>query len=276
MSIGSASLRAWLEAPRARPLLLGPSLREVFGPDGAWGEGEASLALALRRSADAIVDLQRAVVDAGVDIVVAPTAGTTAPALQATGQAYRAAALTAAAVDLTRDAVLAAGRPALVVGEVPALSGPRGRAEAHTHVERLLTSAIDGLLVLGDDLDSMREIVALAAEHRLPTVVEVAPAQVRGAAILGATVVVVRGEDAEALDRALDAARQVSPALPIGARMLAPADAADREGAQLAIAAAWSVLGTRPLAIVGVGGRAALGALPALADLSRVSRNSVA
>lgn len=270
MSTGSASLRARLDAARARPLLVGPSLSDIV-----LDEGESSLAFALRRAASSVVDRQRAIVDLGADLVLAPTSVTTAPALHATGQAYRAAALTAAAVDLTRDAVLAAGRPALVIGEVPTWAGVRGRTEAQTHVERLLTSAVDGLISLGDDLDTIRDVCVRGAEHRLPVIVEVSPAAALAAASVGATAVVIRDGDPAVLAGAVERVRAEAPGLPLGARLVVDCAPEEREHAQLAVAHAWSLLGTASLSLVGVGGRAALSALPAVVELSRASRTSL-
>ena len=256
-----ASLREWLRSPHDRPLLLGPSLSEIYHDD---------LSVALRRAADAIVDLQRGVVEAGADLVVAPTAGTTAPALHATGQAYRAAALTAAAVDLTRDGALAARRPASVLGEVPARSGSRAKIEARTHVERLATSAVDGLLVLVDDTGAAQDILDAAASHRLPTLVEVDHALAPEIAQASASVIIVRGSDPELVAAAIGALRVRFPSTPLGARLLAP----DRDP-QLAVAHAWAIFAELSLAIIGIGGAKALDALPALADLSRAPRASI-
>ncbi len=267
-----ASLREWMRGPRERPLLLGPSLLDVYPKSEPGEDAAGALATALRRSADAIVNIQRSVVDAGAELVVAPTAGTTAPALHATGQAYRAAALTAAAVDLTRDGVLAAGRNAAVVGEVPALEGPRARAEAITHVERLATSAIDGVLILAKDPQTTREVINRAAEHRLPTLVEVdiEHAAVLAAAMPAGSVMIVRGDDPERIAATIAEVRVTAPTIAVGARFITP------EGdAQLAIARAWSSFAELSLAVIGVAGHSALTALPALVDLSRAPRVSV-
>jgi hypothetical protein len=271
MSAAFASLREWMRGPRERPLLLGPSLLDVY-PPGIEDDAAGALATALRRSADAIVSLQRSVVDAGAELIVAPTAGTTAPALHATGQAYRAAALTAAAVDLTRDGVLAAGRAAAVIGEVPALEGARARAEALTHIERLATSAIDGVLILADDPHTTRDVIDRAAEHRLPILVEID--HNRTSTLTGpmpqGLAIIVRGNDPEKIVNAIVALRRTSPTTPIGARFIAP----DND-AQLAVARAWSLFAGLSLAVVGVGGHASLVGLPALVDLSRAPRASV-
>ncbi len=262
MSGAFASLREWLRSPRERPLLLGPSLEDVYPDD---------LAVALRRAADSIVGLQRSIVDAGAELVVAPTAGTTAPALHATGQAYRAAALTAAAVDLTRDGVLAAGRSAAVLGEMRALPGNRARLEARTHVERLATSAIDGVLVLADDEAATRDIVAAASEHHLPTLVDIDAARIAEiAAVSTASAIVVRGDDPERIASAVEELRVRLPSTPLGARFIAPP-----HDAQLAAARAWGVLADLSLAIVGVSGNNALDALVALVDLARAPRASL-
>lgn len=261
-----------MRGPRERPLLLGPSLLDVYASAEPGEDAAGALATALRRSADAIVNLQRSVVDAGAELIVAPTAGTTAPALHATGQAYRAAALTAAAVDLTRDGVLAAGRSAAVVGEVPALEGSRARAEAFTHVERLATSAIDGLIILAQDPQTTREVIDRAAEHRLPTFVEI---DVEHAAALApvmpaGSTLIVRGDDPERIVAAIADVRRASATISVGARFVAP-----EVDAQLAIARAWALFAELSLAVIGVAGHGALTALPALVDLSRAPRVSV-
>lgn len=262
MSGAFASLREWLRSPRERPLLLGPSLEDLYPDD---------LAVALRRAADSIVGLQRSVVDAGAELVVAPTAGTTAPALHATGQAYRAAALTAAAVDLSRDGVLAAGRSAAVIGEVRALAGNRARLEARTHVERLATSAIDAVLVLADDESATRELVAAAGEHHLPTLIDVDAARSSELdASTAASAIVVRGDDPERIAAAIEELRARLPSTPLGARFVAPT-----HDAQLAVAAAWGVFAGLSLSIVGVSGNNALDALVALVDLARAPRASL-
>lgn len=262
------SLREWLRSPHDRPLLLGPSLRDVYPDD---------LAVALRRSADAIIQVQRSIVEAGAELVVAPTAGTTAPALHATGQAYRAAAMTAAAVDLTRDGALAARRPALVLGEVPAVSGARARSEARTHVERLATSAVDGLLVLAEDTGATNAILDAAAAHRLPVLIEIECALAPELTVQGTSVIVVRGEDPDRIAEALRELRARLPSTPLGARIVAPQ--VTEELAQLAIAHAWETLTNSSLAmtlaVIGVAGGAALTALPALADLTRAPRASI-
>jgi hypothetical protein len=271
MSAAFASLREWLREPRERPLLLGPSLRDIYpvGPDDE--DAAAALATALRRSADAIVNLQRSVVDAGAELIVAPTSGTTAPALHATGQAYRAAALTAAAVDLTRDGVLAAGRVAAIVGEVPALEGARARAEAFTHIERLATSAIDGLLVLAHDPQTTREVIDRATEHRLPALIEVDHDRLHlVSAVPRGSALVIRGDEPEKIVRAITEVRRTSPTTAVGARLIAP-----NVDAQLAIAHAWASFAELSLSMIGVAGSAALSALPALVDLSRAPRVSV-
>lgn len=239
--------------------MLGPSLVDLYE------EGPSALGLALRRDASAVVAQQRAIVEAGAELVLAPTASTTAPALHATGQAYRAAALTALAIDLTRDAVLAAGGRALCLGELPQLPGRR--SEMHLHLERLATSGADGLLLTGDDPDALRDLAARALQHLLPVLVELPPHMADLASSLGASAVVFRDADPESLARAIDAVRSFAPTLPLGARIELELPADDRERAQLAVARAWSLLAPRAITLVGVSGPTALAALPALAEL---------
>lgn len=271
------SLRVRLRggAPGARgPLVIGPSLIDVHGSSAHAPDPGQALALALRRNADAIVGLQRDLVEAGADLLLAPTACTTAPALHATGQAYRAAALTAAAVDLTRDAALAAGGRAAVVGEVPALPGPRARAEAITHVERLATSAIDAVLVLDDDDETARDAVRAAIDHRLPVIVEVDASRAEAAAAAFDAralpdVVLVRADAPDAAVAAVGLLRAACPGAALGVRWRVAGD--DPQGAVLS---AWSALASLGLAVVGAGGPQASRALLALTDLAHATRPS--
>ncbi len=242
--------------------------RSVLGPSPVdlFGGGADALAVALRRCPEDLATLQRDLIRTGVDILLAPTGATTAPALHRTGQAYRAAALTAAAVEISRDAVAATpklGGP-WVFGEVPALPGARDLEEALTHVERLVTSAIDGVWVDAIDSDTTRAVLRSAAAHRLPAVVEVDEERLELAEVLGQepiALIVVRGAVPHALETALAALRVRFEHVPFGARLAPAATLAASDAA--AIVQAWWALPHDGLVALGVGGAHAQTALGA-------------
>jgi len=249
-------------ASAGRPLLLSPSVVASGG--------------ALRGAADALVAAQRAIVEAGVDLVVAPTSETTAPALHRSGQAYRAAALTAAAIDLSRDAIFAARRSAWVLGEIDADAGPKAMAEARTHVERLATSAVDGMLVRARDPEATSAIVRGAQAHALPVVVELAVdaiGSIVSSDLAPPAVLLVRGEDVPRLRGALAAIRTITPNFLLGMRLVVPDD---RDRAQVFVAEAWDEIAHEGLAVLGVDGAHAGLATRALVDLVRADRLSLA
>ena len=301
MSARPPSLRDRLRGGSTRPMLLGPSPVDVV--DGVLGSGPSALVDALRRAADAVIALQRRILDAGAELVVAPTAETTAPALHQSGQAYRAAALTAAAVDLTRDAAFAARTQAAVIGEVVASGGARARAEARTHVERLATSAIDAVLVWGDDPEGLLDVARAAAAHGLPTLLQIAVASEGGplgadpvatldrTGVLGAlagieaaapAVLVVTTAELELACATLTRLRTRHPRLSLGVRLAIddghsnePNEPAKQASAQLAAAAAWGALAPFGLSVIGVRGPSSLVVLPVLADLVSAERASL-
>lgn len=245
----------------ARTLILGPGATSVLADPGG-------LVAALRRAAAELVAAQRSIVEAGADLIIAPTAHTTAPALHVSGQAYRAAALTAAAVDLSRDGAYAAGRNAWVLGEVEAMAPTKARAEARTHVERLATSAVDGVLVRSRDHDAMIEVARVVQSHGLPAIVEVDPSGVEpivASGVAPGSALVVRGSDVLEIRRALGRARTIPWDFPLGVRLVAPHE---RDRVQVFVAEAWEHLAGEALALVGVDDGAALPALRAIVDLA--------
>ncbi|GAC1543732.1 MAG: hypothetical protein NVS3B10_31660 [Polyangiales bacterium] len=267
------------DAARAgRPLLLGPDVA-TQRPEGA-----APIAGALRHAAHELVATARAIVDAGAELVLAPTTHTTAPALHRPGQAYRAAALTATAVDLTRDAVFAARTAAAVLGAIDADAGGKARQESRTHVERLVTSAIDGVLLHARDLEATLDLLRTSAEHGVPALVELPPADARRfaaalstlAASPAVAVLVVRSADVGLLRDALAPLRAQAEAsegrLTLGARLVT---AGDPVQAQREAAAAWQELAALGTCVLGVDGPASLAALRALAELVRGDRLSL-
>ena len=277
---------AALGASPTRPLMLGPSCLELLGSSSlatsrsatserAGGEGaHGAIAHAIRRAGHEVIAHQRRVVEAGADLIVAPTAATTAIALHASGQAYRAAALTAAAVDLTRDAVLAASARASVLGEVLLQAGARAHAEARVHLDRLATSAVDGLLFDCADAPTrdgaLGELLAASAALGLAALVEIDANEVDridGALVAAPHVaLLLRGGDPALLATAIARVREAHPRVILGARVVV--SHRDDADAQLAAAAAWDTLAALGLAVVGVRGDGALAALRALGDLA--------
>jgi hypothetical protein len=262
--LAAASIGREAGAVRA-PIVLGPSLTDVLQDDGE------ALANALRRRADVVIATQRAIATAGAEIVLAPTACTTAPALHATGQAYRAAALTAVAVDLSRDGVLAARSNAYVVGEVPAKSSARWENEARTHVERLAGAGADGVLAIVESARTARIVAETATSHGLPAIAEVDVARLNELAssfdgLFAA--IVVRCDKVEEIAAALEKVRAHSPC--VGARVMVSG-----ENAQLVAAHAWGEMASLEVSFLAVGGSAALTTLPALVDLARAPRVTI-
>jgi len=264
----TAALRERLRGAGPGPLLIGPGAADVFeGEPGDEADPSSGVVRALRRAAHAIVEIQRQIVDAGADLVVAPTAATTAPSLHQSGQAYRAAALTAAAVDLTRDAVLASRRDSAVLGEIDAEGSQRSRAESRLHVERLATYEIDGILVRATDPTAGREVIDIAAGHGIPTLLEIDHTAAQKLVDASwSSLIIVRGPDGESIARALAVLSPRFPGLPFGARIVR--NETDPKKVQEAIATAWATLAALGLSVVGVGGRAGISALHALRDMT--------
>jgi hypothetical protein len=252
------------------PLVLGGSPLELLGAHPGEPPAEV-LPRILRHSPERLVEVQRAIADAGADLLVAPTAGTSAAGLRTTGFAYRAAALTGAAVELTRDAALASRRRAALVGELDLLDGDaRAGAEGRTHVERLAVANVDAVLILADDLGRAAAIAEIARASRIGAIVEIAVEALTGragaaSAATACGCVVVRGIDPEAIGAAIKRLRRECPEVRFGARLMATSDAI---ATQLAAQAAWGVLAPLGLALLGAVGAQALAGQRALVELA--------
>jgi hypothetical protein len=146
----------------------------------------------------------------------------------------------------------------------------RARVESRTHVERLATSAVDGLLVLVEDTGAANDVVDAGSDHKLPTLIEIDQALAPHLIGVNASAIIVRGDDPERVAQTILDLRSRLPSTPLGARILAPA-----VDPQLSIARAWGILASLSLAVIGVAGPSSLEALPALADLSRAPRASI-
>jgi hypothetical protein len=253
------------------PLVLGSSPLDLLAAQP--GELPAELLpRILRHAPERLVEAQRAIADAGADLLVAPTARTSAAGLRTTGFAYRAAALTGSAVELTRDAALASPRHAALIGEVEQLDDDaRTAAESPTHIERLAVANVDAVLILAVDLAGAAALAALAQASRIGALVEIAAEAIAGSAgavgaLSASACIIVRGNDPEALAAALVRLRRECSEVRLGARLITDDDAV---ATRLAAQAAWAVLAPLGLALLGAVGPQALAGQRALAELTR-------
>lgn len=147
-----SAVEALLARRDARPILLGADPLASLGAQGvdvAVSDERGALGRLLRDAPTVVSDLYARELTAGVDVLTALTEGTTAPALGRVGMAFRAAALTRAAVELADNARKAAPRPVLLAG-VLALSRSLGEArrdeELELHAARLATAGCELIL----------------------------------------------------------------------------------------------------------------------------------
>lgn len=256
------------------PLVLGSSPLDLLA--ALPGElPEQVLPRVLRHAPERLVEAQRAIAEAGADLLVAPTARTSAAGLRTTGFAYRAAALTGAAVELTRDAALASRRRAALVGEIELIDGDeRTGAESPTHAERLAVANVDALLILAGDLQRAARLAEMAEASRIGALVEIGVEALAGAAdatdatgaVASCGCVIVRGRDPDAIAAAIVRLRRECAEVRFGARLITDHDAM---AAQLAAQAAWGVLAPLGLALLGAVGAQALAGQRALVELTR-------
>lgn len=144
------SLASRTRPPGGGPLLFGVDPRAALGGELSSSERRAPGVLARTRP-DAVIRLHEAEIEAGADVLLALTADTTSRALHDLGMAFRAAAITGAAVDLAIDAADRADR-SVAVGAV--LGGPwvsrladdRLAEEVAVHAARLVTAGA-GMIV---------------------------------------------------------------------------------------------------------------------------------
>jgi hypothetical protein len=253
------------------PLVLGSSPLDLLAAQPGELPAEI-LPRILRHAPERLVEAQRAIADAGADLLVAPTARTSAAGLRTTGFAYRAAALTGSAVELTRDAALASPRHAALIGEVEQLDDDaRTAAESPTHIERLAVANVDAVLILAVDLAGAAALAALAQASRIGALVEIAAEAIAGSAgavgaLSASACIIVRGNDPEALAAALVRLRRECSEVRLGARLITDDDAV---ATRLAAQAAWAVLAPLGLALLGAVGPQALAGQRALAELTR-------
>ncbi len=262
---GLAATHAFLDRLRRRhaPILLGPSPLDELARAAEAPPAEI-VPRAIRHAPERIVALQRAVLDAGADAIVAPTARTSAAWLRTTGFAYRAAALTGLAIDLSREAALGAPRAAAIIGELDPMGGDeRASSEARTHVERLAVAGVDAVIVLADTAARAVQLVELAGAHGLATLVEL-PAEAATEVPADVACVVVRSADPRAVAAAIGRLRR--DGLRLGARLMTSQDA---RAAALAAERAHELWWTLGLDLIGAVGAAALAAQRAFAARAR-------
>lgn len=172
-----------------RPLLLGGDAIASLGAAFGAPAPTMSMALASYPAIGRLVREQPAIVSehyhreiaAGVDVVTALTADTCAPRLAEIGMAFRAAALTSAAIDLALDAAELAPRPLAVAGVLaaPFVTPPtpasleRVGEEYALHAARLAAGGCDVVIVrsaaTGWGRRAQRVGVSSAATTSLPT-----------------------------------------------------------------------------------------------------------
>lgn len=267
----TSTTTAWIERlrrARGAPMALGPSVRELLARELAVPEDEL-VPHALRAAPELVVGAQRRAAEAGADLLFAPTAATSASALRTTGYAYRAAALTGTAVELTREASLASRRGALapaVLGEI-VLDGPHGRAttEAPTHLARLAVAGVDAIAIETTRDADPTELLAWTEEHALPTLVIVRGPLPR--ALPRACAAILVEAAAEQVVGTVEELRRSSDVRHFGA--LVRFGDEDDAAAQLSAQAAWGALAALDLDFLGARGPCARSAARALRELAR-------
>ncbi len=137
-----------------RPLVLGGDAAAGLAALGHAVADECELGGMVRDHANAVVEHYHHEIGAGVDVLCALTAETMPRALHRLGMAFRAAALTGAAVDLALDAADEAPHPLLVAGvlgsrALPPIAADRMGEEFAMHAARLSAAGCELLLARG-------------------------------------------------------------------------------------------------------------------------------
>lgn len=158
--------------PLPRPLLLGPRVTDWLIARGAVS-GTQEVASLLRGSPSWIEQASAAALEAGCDVVFAATDCTTPYALAESGNAFRAAALTARAVEIALQASALSAYPVAVAGIIGAGVPPKDASHAFgehvAHAERLALAGVHILVAEAPHLKSLREVVRASLPTRLPT-----------------------------------------------------------------------------------------------------------
>lgn len=137
-----------------RPLLIGGDPIASLRARGVALHTPAALGRLLRENPAAVREHYHQEISAGVDVLCCLTTDTIPRALQQIGMAFRAAALTACAVDLALDAADLTPRPLIVAGvlgngDVPPAAEDRIGEELGTHAARLATAGCELILTRG-------------------------------------------------------------------------------------------------------------------------------
>jgi hypothetical protein len=190
--LDGGALAAHLADGSRRPLVVAPRCLD-FGPIEGTSVPPAHRASPdSQRRVDRVVQVARALRSdrepvrlaqtrlraAGADLLIAPTATTCERALDDIGFAYRAAALTAEAIEQTRAALLATARgPAAVVAEIDVDEEIDASRAFRLHVERIANAGAAALLLLRASWAAhvsprrWASAVATATTHRLVPIV---------------------------------------------------------------------------------------------------------
>ncbi|HEY4120996.1 MAG TPA: homocysteine S-methyltransferase family protein [Byssovorax sp.] len=174
-----------------RPLLLSCDPLAGLGARGVDVREPAELGAQVRDHAADFADFYHHEIGAGADVLCAATGETVPRALHRLGMAFRAAALTGAAIEMAIDAAEVAPRPVLVAGLLGSRALAPGLAERvaeelDTHAARLVAAGCELILARGFGqatpearCRSRDAAVASAAATGVPTwaVVAIGPAR---------------------------------------------------------------------------------------------------
>ena len=171
-----------------RPLILGGDPTATLRARGIPLDGDAPLGRLVRESPLVVADHYDHEIASGVDVIAALTADTMPRALLQIGMAFRAAALTGAAVDLAQESAQRAPRPVAVAGVLGARwiapTQPDRIAEEYArHAARLAASECEILLARG----------WVAGAGRSPAVGTIPPPSAGGMARLTRRAAIVSG-----------------------------------------------------------------------------------
>ncbi|AKT43173.1 methionine synthase [Chondromyces crocatus] len=144
-----------------RPLLMSCDALAALRALGVRLDPAAPLGRLIRETPEVVRDLYEAQIEAGVDVLCALTWGTAPRALAPIGMAFRAAALTGAAVDLALEATATVSRRVAVAGVLGRFPSSLSSAEAErlaedyaTHATRMAAAGCEILLACGFDASS--------------------------------------------------------------------------------------------------------------------------
>lgn len=142
--------------PPVRPILVSVDPLASFGARGISLDPVAPLGRLIRENPRAAQALYEAEIDAGVDVLFTLTSGTAPRSLSPIGMAFRAAALTGAAVDLAVEAASSAPRRVAVAGILGRFGAGSSSADNDrlaedyaTHAARLAAAGCEMLIACG-------------------------------------------------------------------------------------------------------------------------------